>query len=200
VIVNLGLAGGPAAQLRRRRLRPSFRNQKFSVSRAERQAIAYRVAPEIDPVNRLRQLPREHNRLDALIRGVVRPSLRTLECARVMFVAKPRTHGSTECNAGAELRTEGWITAASDTRSAVFAQHPPFRRTQRMPRADCRGYWQLVDTIFTESTFSLAIAVLGDPEAAAPAAGDADASSIVPVISTLCPTCGDSVLSAASSR
>jgi hypothetical protein len=63
-----------------------------------------------------------------------------------------------------------------------------------------RIYGQVVDTIFTESTFNVAVGAFADPDAA-PAAADPDrCSSIVPVISTLWPTCGVSVLSVPSSR
>ena len=58
----------------------------------------------------------------------------------------------------------------------------------------------MVDTIFTESTFSVP-AGAADADAAPPAAADAGrCSSSVPVISTLCPTCGVSVLSVPSRR
>lgn len=63
------------------------------------------------------------------------------------------------------------------------------------------GYGQLVDTIFTESTFSVAAGVLDGADLASPAAAEAGrCSSIVPVISTLWPTCGVSVVSVPSSR
>ena len=59
------------------------------------------------------------------------------------------------------------------------------------------NYGQVVDTILTESTFSVpAVADVAPP--AAPDAGRC--SSSVPVISTLCPTCGVSVVSVPSSR
>lgn len=183
--MSFRLNAGPAAQFGRCRLRPSFCNQQFRVSWAERQAIAYLVAAETDSIDCVRELPREHNRLDALIRCVARPPFPAFECALSTKPANSRRHDNDECNAGAPLRTEGWITAATAASSAVIRA-----ASIALDATDAaRGrYWQLVDTIFTESTFSLAAAALDAPAAPAPAAGDADSSSIVPVTSTLCPT------------
>jgi hypothetical protein len=63
-----------------------------------------------------------------------------------------------------------------------------------------RSYGQVVETILTESTFSVPAGALEDADAP-PAAADAGrCSSTVPVISTLWPTCGVSALSVPSSR
>jgi len=61
-----------------------------------------------------------------------------------------------------------------------------------------RTYGQVVETILTESTFSVPAGAFGDADA--PPAADAGRSSTVPLISTLWPTCGVSVLSVPSSR
>src|SRR5262249_3106521 len=58
-----------------------------------------------------------------------------------------------------------------------------------------RSYGQVVDTILTESTFSVPAGAFAP---AAPAAGRC--SSTVPLISTLWPTCGVSALSVPSRR